>query len=168
MGLARIPGCPIPLPLPKNSILLQITPEKNKTHCTLLDPSVPIAVTSRNTSTHSLPRAFLSLLLIPPSLLYPHPRPCSHWSSSLVTVIHPSAGCYPLPIMTNPADLEHAAGSSSSSVNSPVVDKDISTHVEQVHTNERVPGHPGYYEKDGLRTYGDDEDHDHEPPVSLP
>ena len=24
-----------------------------------------------------------------------------------------------------------------------------------------------YYEKDGLRTYGDDADHDHEPPVSL-
>ncbi len=40
--------------------------------------------------------------------------------------------------------------------------------IENVHTNERVPGHPGYYEKGGLRTYGDDEDHDHEPPVCLP
>jgi hypothetical protein len=40
-------------------------------------------------------------------------------------------------------------------------------HVEQIHTNERVPGHPGYYEKDGLRTYGDDEDHDHERPVRV-
>lgn len=40
-------------------------------------------------------------------------------------------------------------------------------HLEVVHTNERVPGHPGYYEKGGLRTYGDDGvDHDHEPPVS--
>ena len=44
--------------------------------------------------------------------------------------------------------------------------KEPPTHIEQVHTNERVKGHPGYYEKDGLRTYGDDEDHDHEPPVS--
>ena len=34
-----------------------------------------------------------------------------------------------------------------------------------VRTNERVPGHSDYYEKDGLRTYGDDEDHEHEPPV---
>lgn len=37
----------------------------------------------------------------------------------------------------------------------------------QVHTNEVVPGHANYYEKDGLRTYGDDEDHDHEPPLTL-
>ncbi len=35
----------------------------------------------------------------------------------------------------------------------------------RISTAERVPGHDGYYEKDGLRTYGDDEDHDHEPPV---
>lgn len=40
-------------------------------------------------------------------------------------------------------------------------------HVEQIHTNERVPGHPNYYEKDGLRTYGDGEDHDHEPPMTF-
>jgi hypothetical protein len=38
-------------------------------------------------------------------------------------------------------------------------------HVEVVRTVSRVPGNPNYYEKDGLRTYGDDEDHDHEPPV---
>ena len=37
--------------------------------------------------------------------------------------------------------------------------------IENVKTNERVPGHPTYYEKGGLRTYGDEEDHDHEPPV---
>ena len=43
----------------------------------------------------------------------------------------------------------------------------IGEHMDVVHTNERVPGHPNYYEKDGLRTYGDDEDHDHEPPVSA-
>ncbi|MCJ1311240.1 hypothetical protein MMC25_004911 [Agyrium rufum] len=40
-------------------------------------------------------------------------------------------------------------------------------HIETMHTNERVPGHPAYYEKDGLRTYGDDEDHDHEPPMTF-
>ncbi|PSK33560.1 hypothetical protein B9Z65_7447 [Elsinoe australis] len=39
--------------------------------------------------------------------------------------------------------------------------------VEQIHTNERVPGHDNYYEKDGLRTYGDGEDHDHEQPMSA-
>jgi hypothetical protein len=41
----------------------------------------------------------------------------------------------------------------------------IAAHL--VHTNEVVPGHANYYEKDGLRTYGDDEDHDHEPPMTL-
>lgn len=40
-------------------------------------------------------------------------------------------------------------------------------HVERVKTHDRVPGHENYYEKDGLRTYGDGEDHDHEPPVCL-
>ena len=40
-------------------------------------------------------------------------------------------------------------------------------HIENIRTVSRVPGNPHYYEKDGLRTYGDDEDHDHEPPVSL-
>ncbi|KAI9737876.1 MAG: hypothetical protein M1834_009246 [Cirrosporium novae-zelandiae] len=39
--------------------------------------------------------------------------------------------------------------------------------VEQVQTNERIPGHENYYEKDGLRTYGDDEDHDHEPKMTF-
>jgi len=39
-------------------------------------------------------------------------------------------------------------------------------HVETVHTNERVPGHD-YYEKGGLRTYGDGVDHDHEPKMSF-
>ena len=40
-------------------------------------------------------------------------------------------------------------------------------HVEVVRTVSRVPGNPNYYEKDGLRTYGDDEDHDHEPSVRI-
>ncbi|TVY81273.1 Trichothecene efflux pump TRI12 [Lachnellula suecica] len=32
-------------------------------------------------------------------------------------------------------------------------------HVERIATHDRVPGHENYYEKDGLRTYGDGEDH---------
>ena len=40
-------------------------------------------------------------------------------------------------------------------------------HTERIKTHDRVPGHENYYEKDGLRTYGDGEDHDHEPPVRL-
>lgn len=38
---------------------------------------------------------------------------------------------------------------------------------EAVHSDERSPAQKNYHEKDGLRTYGDDADHDHEPPVSL-
>ena len=53
----------------------------------------------------------------------------------------------------------------SSSEASPTGEK--SHALEAVRTNERVPGHRNYYEKDGLRTYGDDEDHDHEPPVRI-
>ncbi|PIB02360.1 putative HC-toxin efflux carrier TOXA [Cercospora beticola] len=34
------------------------------------------------------------------------------------------------------------------------------THIEQIHTNERVAGHDNYYEKNGLRTYGDGVDHE--------
>lgn len=40
-------------------------------------------------------------------------------------------------------------------------------HAEQIESivaHDSVPGH-SYYEKNGLRTYGDGEDHDHEPPV---
>ena len=54
---------------------------------------------------------------------------------------------------------------SSEESSSPLEEKAPGSQVEAVHTNERVPGHPAYYEKDGLRTYGDDEDHDHEPRV---
>jgi len=32
-------------------------------------------------------------------------------------------------------------------------------HVERIVTHDRVPGHENYYEKNGLRTYGDGEDH---------
>jgi hypothetical protein len=59
----------------------------------------------------------------------------------------------------------------SNSDNSPdSLDKEIEPtngqHLEVIRTVSRVPGNDHYYEKDGLRTYGDDEDHDHEPPVS--
>lgn len=42
-----------------------------------------------------------------------------------------------------------------------------SNHVHSVTTNERVPSHSAYSEEGGLRTYGDDMDHDHEPPVRM-
>ncbi|KAI9817555.1 MAG: hypothetical protein M1827_001167 [Pycnora praestabilis] len=60
--------------------------------------------------------------------------------------------------------------SSENSVSTPIaVDEktDFGAHVEQVTTRERIPGHSNYYEKNGLRTYGDDEDHDHEPPMTF-
>ena len=57
---------------------------------------------------------------------------------------------------------------SSEESRTPPVEKGGGAQIESVHTNERVPGHPGYYEKGGLRTYGDDADHDHEPPVRFP
>ncbi|MCJ1447111.1 MAG: hypothetical protein MMC23_007620 [Stictis urceolatum] len=46
-------------------------------------------------------------------------------------------------------------------------EKSAEAHLETIHTNERVPGQPNYYEKNGLRTYGDEEDHDHEPKMSF-
>ena len=59
------------------------------------------------------------------------------------------------------------SSTSESSVVTPIDDEKhiADVHIETVQSKERVPGHPAYYEKDGLRTYGDDEDHDHEPPV---
>jgi len=39
----------------------------------------------------------------------------------------------------------------------PPLDKGVSEHIEHVSTREQVPGHSNYYEKDGLRTYGDGE-----------
>ncbi|KAK5288810.1 hypothetical protein LTR16_003256, partial [Cryomyces antarcticus] len=47
------------------------------------------------------------------------------------------------------------------------LEKGAVEQIEMIKTNERVPGHANYYEKDGLRTYGDDEDHDHEPPMTM-
>jgi hypothetical protein len=51
----------------------------------------------------------------------------------------------------------------SATVGAEKVDK--TEYVERIHTAERVPGHDNYYEKNGLRTYGDGEDHDVEPTV---
>ena len=57
---------------------------------------------------------------------------------------------------------------SDTSVVTPVDEKDqIGTQVVAIKSNESIPKHPTYYEKGGLRTYGDDEDHDHEPPVNT-
>lgn len=42
-----------------------------------------------------------------------------------------------------------------------------SEKVDHIATHDKVPGHSNYLEKDGLRTYGDDEDHDHEPEVCF-
>lgn len=53
---------------------------------------------------------------------------------------------------------------SASSEASPTGEKGNKT-LQAIHTNERVPGQSNYFEKDGLRTYGDDEDHEHEPRV---
>ncbi|KAH6679752.1 MFS multidrug transporter-like protein [Halenospora varia] len=67
----------------------------------------------------------------------------------------------------------HAAGSrGSGSSTPPSVAKETSgaDHLENldgIRTVSRVPGNSHYYEKDGLRTYGDDEDHDHEPPMTI-
>lgn len=55
---------------------------------------------------------------------------------------------------------------SSDSAPLPEAEKSGAT-VEALHTNERIPGH-NYYEKNGLRTDGDGQDHEHEPPVSIP
>lgn len=40
-------------------------------------------------------------------------------------------------------------------------------HIDTVESHDRVPGNSHYIEKDGLRTYGDDEDHDVEPKLSF-
>ena len=56
---------------------------------------------------------------------------------------------------------------SEDSTTPPDGEKGLTSTIENVQPNERVPGHPDYYEKDGLRTYGDDQDHDHEPPVRV-
>lgn len=48
----------------------------------------------------------------------------------------------------------HSSDSSTGAHNSPVGDKATEQQLEIIHTNERVPGHSNYYEKNGLRTGG--------------
>ena len=110
-------------------------------------------------------RQFLPLSLILPSFspsylirIVKGPSP----ALEVLTVSRPNATMEP----------EHRAGEAVSEHSSTeVVEKqhEESTsnkkeHLEVIRTVSRVPN-PHYYEKDGLRTYGDDEDHDHEPPV---
>ena len=68
-------------------------------------------------------------------------------------------------------DHQHTATASSDHSMTPSMEKDTAApaqeHMETIRTVSRVPGTDRYYEKGGLRTYGDDEDHDHEPPVRL-
>ena len=40
-------------------------------------------------------------------------------------------------------------------------------HIENIHTNEQVPGHSNYYEKNGLRTAGDGVDHEEDVPMNF-
>lgn len=47
--------------------------------------------------------------------------------------------------------------SASDGTSTPPLEKEATEHVERIKTKEQVPGHSNYYEKDGLRTYGDDE-----------
>jgi len=63
-----------------------------------------------------------------------------------------------------------AEPSSPAGSNGAIVDdekKPEISHAERIATHDRVPGHSNYYEKDGLRTYGDGEDHDTEPKLSF-
>ena len=73
-------------------------------------------------------------------------------------------------LQTNPAmaEPEHGSHSPDSGNHSPETppEKERAQEVEQIHTNERVPGHSNYYEKDGLRTDGDGVDHWHEGPMT--
>ena len=39
--------------------------------------------------------------------------------------------------------------------------------IEQINIDERVSEHTNHHEKNGLRTYGDGEDHDTEPPMTF-
>lgn len=41
------------------------------------------------------------------------------------------------------------------------------SHIEEVHTNERVPDHANYHEKNGSPAYGNEADHDHPKPMSF-
>jgi hypothetical protein len=56
---------------------------------------------------------------------------------------------------------------SSSAKDSGTAQHEHRENLEVIRTISRVPGNSHYYEKDGLRTYGDGEEHDAEPPMSF-
>ncbi|RMD41243.1 hypothetical protein DV735_g3910, partial [Chaetothyriales sp. CBS 134920] len=56
-----------------------------------------------------------------------------------------------------------AVSSAKSKKEDPEADTD---HIELIRTISRVPGNPNYFEKDGLRTEGDGQDHEHFNPYS--
>lgn len=68
--------------------------------------------------------------------------------------------------MDGSLEKETGAGAGTSAAAAASSGAQDAQHLEAIRTVSKVPGNPNYYEKDGLRTYGDDEDHDHEPPVS--
>lgn len=81
------------------------------------------------------------------------------FSSSLVlrSPFLPAHSSFPV-TLSNMAERAESPHSSSPTSTQQSTDKAFTTeHVERIRTNERVPGHTNYYEKDGLRTYGDDE-----------
>jgi hypothetical protein len=90
-------------------------------------------------------------------LQYCHPPPFSYLAHSRGN----------LSVIIMAADHSHAAtGSSHSSLEKETgAVPPSSQQIETIRTISKVPGNPNYHEKNGLRTYGDDEDHDHEPPV---
>lgn len=51
--------------------------------------------------------------------------------------------------------------SSGEVLSSPMTEK-LESHLD---SSDGIPAHSNGFEKNGLRTYGDDQDHDHEPPV---
>ena len=78
----------------------------------------------------------------------------------------PGKGTPPAAILRGCFANDHPDSSGRSADNQDVEKTATTEQLEVIHTNERVPGHD-YYEKNGLRTYGDGEDHDHEPPMTF-
>jgi hypothetical protein len=56
---------------------------------------------------------------------------------------------------------------SSSAKDSGTAEHEHRENLDVIRTISRVPGNTHYYEKDGLRTYGDGEAHDVEPPMTF-
>jgi hypothetical protein len=54
----------------------------------------------------------------------------------------------------------------NSNPNADPIEDSRNVEAQRILTSERVPGNVHYYEKNGLRTEGDGENHEEEPPVS--